>query len=102
MITLLSACQSWESYSLNSLLEAKLIPPTNTYSISLYAKGEFSCPFELWLLLQGSEYHKIILDGVVDTIVLRRDWYGEELSFKSYTLECIDKEAIVKVDWHTL
>lgn len=102
MITILSACQSQEVYNLKSLLEAKLIPPTNTHKISLYAKGEFSCPLELSLLLKGSEYEKIVLDGVVDTIVYKSDWYGEELSFKSSTPECIDKEAIIKIAWHTL
>ncbi len=97
-LAILSACQFQQSYGLESLLKTKVIPPVNTYAVSIYAEGEFPCPFELWV----SEYQKITLDGSVDTTLYKGDWYGQELSFKSNTPECIDKEAIVKIDWHTL
>lgn len=100
-ITMFS-CQPQETHDLETLLDVKLNPPTNTYNVSLYMYGNFSCPFEMWLLLEGADYKKVVLSGVVDTIVYKDDWYGQELSFKSKTLECIDKEAVAKITWYTL
>jgi len=101
IITLIS-CQAQKTYNLESLLEIKLAPPTNTHTVALYVKGDFSCPLELWILIEGSEFKKIVLSGKVDSIVYKGDWYGEELSFSSKTTTCIDKEATAKIIWNRL
>ena len=102
ILILLVSCLSEQIHSLESLLKSKLTPPTNTHGVKLYAKGAFLCPYELWILIQDSKYQKIILHGSVDTIIYNGDWYGEDLSFKSETPECMDKEAVIKVTWRTL
>ena len=97
IFTTLLACSSQKSHTLESLLKEKFTPPDGTHTIEIQVTGNFSCPFELWSLRNGSEHRKRVLEGTVDTTFYRGDWYGSELSFKSNTPTCIDKEAIVKV-----
>jgi hypothetical protein len=93
--SLLFSCKE-NKIPLQQLNMVKLDKNPYTYSMSVKLEGKVKCPITLVILMDGIHYDSILFYGHIDTIFYE-DWYENELSFKVYPTECIEKGSTAEV-----
>lgn len=60
--------------------ETSIQPSPYTYKLAYKLKGETECQVTFKVLMDGSTFYELPIEGQVDTII-KMDWYENELGF---------------------